>query len=71
MEAEVLPTDATDKSVTWSVENGTGAATISGTGLLDGSGRRYVDGCGHFRRRTGDGRAGDHHQQPESRGTGN
>ncbi len=34
MEAEVLPANATDKSVTWSVENGTGAATISSGGLL-------------------------------------
>ncbi len=34
MNAEVLPTDAADPSVTWSVETGTGAATISAEGLL-------------------------------------
>lgn len=34
MIATVLPTDATDKTVTWSVINGTGTATISATGLL-------------------------------------
>jgi len=32
--ATVLPDDATDKTVTWSVTNGTGEATISNTGLL-------------------------------------
>ena len=32
--AVVLPADATDKTVTWSVVNGTGQATISNTGLL-------------------------------------
>jgi hypothetical protein len=34
MIATVLPTNATDPSVVWSVVNGTGTATISGTGLL-------------------------------------
>jgi uncharacterized protein YjdB len=34
MIAEVLPADAADPSVTWSVEAGTGAATISAEGLL-------------------------------------
>jgi hypothetical protein len=34
MVATINPTDATNKSVTWSVENGTGSATISETGLL-------------------------------------
>ena len=37
MSAEVLPADADDKSVTWSVENGTGEATIDQTGLLTGT----------------------------------
>ncbi|GBG10250.1 hypothetical protein PAT3040_04971 [Paenibacillus agaridevorans] len=32
--AEVLPADATNKAVIWSVENGTGSATIQNTGLL-------------------------------------
>ncbi|RIX59622.1 hypothetical protein D3P08_05665 [Paenibacillus nanensis] len=32
--AEVLPVDATNKAVTWSVENGTGSATINESGLL-------------------------------------
>ena len=34
MIATVLPVDATDSTVTWSVINGTGTATISATGLL-------------------------------------
>ena len=34
MGASVLPADAADKTVTWSVVNGTGAATISNSGLL-------------------------------------
>ncbi|MBK7173136.1 MAG: Ig-like domain-containing protein [Bacteroidales bacterium] len=34
MLAEVLPADATDKTVTWSVTNGTGEGTISTDGLL-------------------------------------
>lgn len=34
MIAAVLPANATDSSVTWSVEDGTGKATISETGLL-------------------------------------
>jgi len=33
--AEVLPADATNKAVTWSVENGTGSATINESGLLN------------------------------------
>lgn len=36
MSATVEPAGATDKSVTWSVENGTGSATINATGLLMG-----------------------------------
>ena len=36
MYAEVLPIDATNPIVIWSVENGTGEATISETGLLSG-----------------------------------
>ena len=32
--AEVLPVNATDKTVTWSIVNGTGFATISTTGLV-------------------------------------
>jgi uncharacterized repeat protein (TIGR02543 family) len=36
MSASVSPTDATDSSVTWSVENGTGKAMISPTGELTG-----------------------------------
>ncbi|MEA5031110.1 MAG: Ig-like domain-containing protein, partial [Sphaerochaeta sp.] len=34
MTADILPTGATDTSVTWSVVAGTGTATISTTGLL-------------------------------------
>ena len=34
MEAQVFPANATDSTFTWSVENQTGAATISATGLL-------------------------------------
>ena len=34
MSASVLPANATNKDVTWSVENGTGTATISQGGLL-------------------------------------
>lgn len=30
----VLPANATDKSVTWSITNGTGQATINQTGLV-------------------------------------
>ena len=36
LQAEVLPVDATDQTVIWSVINGTGQATISETGLLTG-----------------------------------
>ncbi|MHB9126662.1 MAG: DUF4214 domain-containing protein [Candidatus Humimicrobiaceae bacterium] len=38
MSAEVLPVDATDPSVTWSVTNGTGSATIDTSGVLTGTG---------------------------------
>ncbi|MBY9081184.1 DUF2252 family protein [Paenibacillus sp. HN-1] len=34
MKAEVMPADAADAAVVWSVENGTGSATISDSGLL-------------------------------------
>jgi uncharacterized protein YjdB len=34
LNAEVLPANATDKTVTWSLINGTGQATISSTGLV-------------------------------------
>lgn len=34
LSAQVLPSNATNKSVTWSVINGTGQATVSGTGLV-------------------------------------
>ena len=34
MSAIVLPANATNSTITWSVQNGTGAATISSTGLL-------------------------------------
>ncbi|AFV23394.1 hypothetical protein Mpsy_1186 [Methanolobus psychrophilus R15] len=37
MTAAVLPTNAIDKTVTWSVINGTGTATITQTGLLTGT----------------------------------
>ena len=37
MEATVLPADATDGTYTWSVANGTGAATIDAAGLLTAS----------------------------------
>ncbi|NSW89292.1 MAG: InlB B-repeat-containing protein, partial [Firmicutes bacterium] len=43
MTAEVLPSDATDKSVTWSVYSGTGTAGINAsTGLLTGTGEGTV-----------------------------
>ena len=38
MTADILPTGATDASVTWSVVAGTGTATISTTGLLTATG---------------------------------
>jgi len=38
MTATVTPTNATDPTVTWSVINGTGTATINGSGLLSGTG---------------------------------
>jgi uncharacterized protein YjdB len=34
--AEVLPADAANKSILWSISNGTGTATITGDGLLTG-----------------------------------
>lgn len=37
MNAAVLPTGATNKTVTWSVINGTGSAAINNTGLLTGT----------------------------------
>ncbi|MEZ5047180.1 MAG: Ig-like domain-containing protein [Chitinophagaceae bacterium] len=37
MSAAVLPTNPTNGAFTWSVQNGTGAATISSTGLLTGT----------------------------------
>ncbi len=43
MEATVLPANATNNSVTWSVANGTGTATInSTTGVLSGTGAGTV-----------------------------
>ena len=36
LKAEIFPVDATDQTVTWSVINGTGQATISETGLVTG-----------------------------------
>ncbi|MEP3838647.1 MAG: Ig-like domain-containing protein [Algibacter sp.] len=36
MEASILPTNALDQSVTWSVTNETGSATIDSNGLLSG-----------------------------------
>jgi len=37
MSAEVLPEDATNKSITWSIENETGEATIDENGTVKGS----------------------------------
>jgi len=37
MEATILPINATDSTYTWSVANGTGAATIDATGILTAS----------------------------------
>ncbi|OPJ64379.1 Ig-like domain-containing protein [Clostridium oryzae] len=42
MGATVTPLDATDSSVTWSVTNGTGSATISDNGLLSATGAGTV-----------------------------
>lgn len=42
MEATVMPSNATDKSVTWSVTNGTGSATISSSGVLTATGDGMV-----------------------------
>ncbi len=38
MSVDILPTDADDQSVTWSVVNGTGSATIDQNGLLTATG---------------------------------
>jgi uncharacterized protein YjdB len=38
----VLPANATDKTVTWSITNGTGQATISQTGLVTAQGNGTV-----------------------------
>ncbi len=38
MSAAVLPADATDQTIAWSVTSGTGTATISAGGLLTGTG---------------------------------
>jgi len=38
MLADVLPANATDRGVTWSVTNGTGSATINSAGLLKATG---------------------------------
>ncbi len=38
MQASVLPANATNNSVTWTVTNGTGSATINTTGLLIATG---------------------------------
>jgi hypothetical protein len=55
MSAAATPIDATNKTVTWSVTNGTGTATISNTGLLTATGAGTVtvkatalDGSGVF-----------------------
>ncbi|MBP1908584.1 InlB B-repeat-containing protein [Methanolobus bombayensis] len=42
MNADVLPADATDSSVTWSVINGTGNAMIDANGLLSATGMGTV-----------------------------
>lgn len=42
MIATALPVEASDKTVTWSVENGTGSATINTNGLLTGTGAGTV-----------------------------
>ncbi|MFD1552061.1 hypothetical protein DNU06_00825 [Putridiphycobacter roseus] len=42
MEAIVLPTNATNPNYTWNVNNATGYATISTTGILTGLGNGYV-----------------------------
>ncbi|MFA6808524.1 MAG: tandem-95 repeat protein, partial [Eubacteriales bacterium] len=42
MSATVLPENATDPSVTWRVETGTGTATIGDSGLLTGTGEGTV-----------------------------
>ncbi len=71
MEAEVLPAEATNKTVTWSVTNGTGQASISGSGLLTA----VADGTVTVIATSADGlvtgELGDHHQQPGSRSAGN
>ncbi|MBN2273765.1 MAG: Ig-like domain-containing protein [Bacteroidales bacterium] len=42
LDAAVLPSDATDKAVTWSITNGTGQAIISSTGLVTAVANGYV-----------------------------
>ena len=42
MSAEVLPVDATNSTITWSVTNGTGSASINSAGLLTGTGTGTV-----------------------------
>lgn len=42
MKAEILPVDASNDEVTWSVENSTGAATIDQDGLLTAAGNGIV-----------------------------
>jgi len=42
MSATVTPDNATDNTVTWSVTNGTGSATIDSNGLLTGTGNGTV-----------------------------
>ncbi len=34
LSAAILPADATNKTVTWSIQNGTGQASISASGLV-------------------------------------
>ncbi len=55
MSAEALPLNATDKTVTWSISNGTGLATINPAGLVTAVGNGIVtvrattnDGSGVF-----------------------
>ena len=47
MLATVLPANATNKTVTWSVTSGSAYATINSSGLLTAVGQRYGDGQGH------------------------
>ena len=45
--AKSLPTDATNKTVTWSVVNSTGQATINTTGLVTAVSKWYSYSQGH------------------------